>query len=64
MILVDKKGNQVGVLHYSDGRDIRVGDIVKGDKFLFRVTHRVWETSVGEITSLLVEKVGIDDLYE
>lgn len=63
MKLVDKKGNKVGVVHYDDGRDIKVGDIIKTDK-IYRVAHRVWEASIGEITAVIVEEITkIEELW-
>lgn len=60
MKLIDKSGNHVGNMYYNDGANVRVGDFVKNEK-VYVVCRRIWESSVGEITTLIVREATKED---
>lgn len=61
MKLIDCNGKHVGNVFYNDGTNMLVGDFVKTDK-VYVVCRRIWESSVGEITSLIVREVDVNDI--
>lgn len=61
MKILDIEGKHLGNMYYCDGRDVRVGDLIKLDK-VYIVLRRVWEASVGEITSVFVREAKIEEI--
>ena len=61
MKLLDVKGNYIGKMYYTDGKNVSVGDCIKSDK-VYVVVSRVWDANVGEITNLIVREATPNDM--
>lgn len=63
MKLIDKNGNYVGEMRYTNGHSVAIGDAIKLAK-VYKVVGRVWDASIGEITELLVDEVvSVYDIF-